>query len=75
MSRSGFSYNAKRRDCSASGLRMREITQTRIHYSCERVLVMLRREGWRDNHKRLHRIYKEEGLSFICNSRENSLHS
>ena len=42
---------------------MREITQTRIHYGCERVLVMLRREGWRDNHKRVHRIYKEEGLS------------
>lgn len=24
---------------------------------------MLRREGWRDNHKRVHRTYKEEGLS------------
>jgi putative transposase len=24
---------------------------------------MLRREGWRGNHKRVHRIYKEEGLS------------
>ena len=42
---------------------MREDPQTRIHYGCERVLVMMRREGWRDNHKRIHRIYKEEGLS------------
>lgn len=42
---------------------MREITQTRVHYGCERVFVVLRREGWRDNHKRVHRIYKEEGLS------------
>lgn len=24
---------------------------------------MLRREGWKDNHKRVHRIYKEEGLN------------
>ncbi|WP_127168094.1 IS3 family transposase [Xanthomonas euvesicatoria] len=63
MSRSAFSYKAMARDCSAIRLRMREITQTRIHYGCERVLVMLRREGWRDNHKRVHRIYKEEGLS------------
>ena len=63
MSRSAFSYQAKARDCSAIRLRMREITQARIHYGCERVLVMLRREGWRDNHKRVHRIYKEEGLS------------
>jgi putative transposase len=23
----------------------------------------LRREGWRDNHKRTYRIYKEEGLN------------
>ncbi|HHZ22239.1 TPA: transposase, partial [Xanthomonas vasicola pv. zeae] len=59
----GVSYKAKARDCSAIRLRMREITQTRIHYGCERGLVMLRREGWRGNHKRVHRIYKEEGLS------------
>ncbi|KHL51226.1 transposase, partial [Xanthomonas euvesicatoria] len=39
MSRSAFSYKAKARDCSAIRLRMREITQTRIHYGCERVLV------------------------------------
>lgn len=55
MSRSAFSYKAKARDCSTIRLRMREITQTRIHYGCERVLVMLRREGWRDNHKRVYR--------------------
>lgn len=72
MSRSAFSYKAKGRDCSAIGLRMREITQTRIHYGCERVLVMLRREGWRDNHKWVHRIYKEEGLSLRhCRPRHN----
>lgn len=63
MSRSAFSYNAKARDCSAIGQRMREITQTRVRYVCERGFVVLRREGWRDNHKRVHRIYKEEGLS------------
>lgn len=44
-------------------MRMREITSSRVHYGCERVFVVLRREGWRDNHKRVHRIYKEEGLS------------
>ena len=41
---------------------MHEITQARIHCGCERVLVMLRRERWRDSHKRVHRIYKVEGL-------------
>ncbi|MBB1585138.1 hypothetical protein H5P17_26100, partial [Serratia sp. OS31] len=24
---------------------------------------MLRREGWRDNHKRIYRLYCEQGLS------------
>jgi len=72
MSRSSFSYQAKARDCSAIRQRMREITQTRIHDGCERVFVMLRREGWRDNHKRVHRLYKEEGLSLrLCRPRHN----
>ncbi|MEA9580406.1 IS3 family transposase [Xanthomonas nasturtii] len=62
LSRSAFSYKAKARDCSATRQRMREITQTRVHYGCERVFVVLRREGWRNNHKRVHRIYKKEGL-------------
>ncbi len=63
MSQSSYSYKAKARDCSAVRMRMREIALSRVHYGCERVFVMLRREGWRDNHKRIHRIYKEEGLS------------
>jgi putative transposase len=72
MSRSSYSYQAKSRDCSAIRQRIREITLTRIHYGCERVFVMLRREGWRDNHKRVHRIYKEEGLSLrLCRPRRS----
>lgn len=63
ISRSSLTYVAKARDCSALRMRIREITQSRIHYGCERVFVMLRREGWRDNHKRVHRLYKAEGLS------------
>jgi putative transposase len=72
MSRSSYSYQAKARDNSAIRQRMREITQTRIHYGCERVFIMLRREGWRDNHKRVHRLYKLEGLSLrLCRPRRS----
>ena len=42
---------------------MKEIAQTRVRYGCRRLQVLLRREGWKDNHKRIHRIYKEEGLN------------
>ncbi|MBC3378339.1 IS3 family transposase [Serratia fonticola] len=41
---------------------IREITETRIHYGCRRVHVMLRREGWRDYHKRIYRLNCEQGL-------------
>jgi putative transposase len=41
---------------------MREIAETRIRYGHERIYTLLRREGWKDNHKRTYRVYKEEGL-------------
>lgn len=63
ISRSSLTYVAKERDCSALRMRIREIAASRIHYGCERVFIVLRREGWRDNHKRIHRLYKAEGLS------------
>jgi putative transposase len=43
--------------------RMREIAQTRVRYGMGRIFTLLRREGWSDNHKRVHRLYKLEGLN------------
>lgn len=43
--------------------RIREIAQTRVRYGCQRIFTLLRREGWRDNHKRVHRLYRLEGLN------------
>ena len=63
MSYSSYSYKGKARDSPAVRMRMREIAASRGHYGCERVIVVLRREGWHDNQKRIHRIYKKEGLS------------
>ena len=44
-------------------MRIREIAETRIRYGFWRIYILLRREGWKDNHKRAYRIYKEEGLN------------
>lgn len=63
VSRSSFRYRSVAADDSALRLRIREITETRVHYGYRRVHVMLRREGWRDNHKRIYRLYSEQGLS------------
>ena len=56
-------YKAHRRDDQALRQRMRDIAEARVRYGHERIFVMLRREGWKDNHKRTHRVYKEEGLN------------
>ena len=63
LSRVVYLYQSKARDSSALVLRMKEITQTRVHYGYRRVHVMLRREGFRDNHKRVYRLYQEQGWS------------
>ena len=43
--------------------RIREIAQARVRYGHWRIYSLLRREGWLDNHKRVYRVYKEEGLN------------
>lgn len=43
--------------------RIREIAQVRVSYGHRRVHVLLRREGWKVNMKRVYRLYREEGLS------------
>jgi putative transposase len=63
MSRSLYAYQSVARDSSALVMRIKEIAATRVHYGYRRVHVMLRREGWQDNVKRVYRLYRGEGLS------------
>jgi putative transposase len=37
-------------------MRIMEITDTRVHYGCRRVHVLLRGEGHKDNVKRVYRL-------------------
>jgi putative transposase len=43
-------------------LRLRELAGIRVAYGYRRLHVLLRREGWQINHKRVYRLYREEGL-------------
>ena len=63
ISRSVYGYRSKARDATPLIMRIKEITATRVHYGYRRVHVLLRREGWKDNHKRVYRFYRELGLS------------
>lgn len=44
-------------------MRMREIAHIRIRYGFWRIFLLLRREGFKDNHKRVYRLCKAEGLN------------
>lgn len=52
-----------RRDDRAITMRIREISETRIRYGCQRIHIQLRRESWRVNHNKTHRIYCLEGIN------------
>lgn len=63
LSRVVYLYRSVGRDNTALVMRMKEITQTRVHYGYRRVQIMLKREGHKDNHKRVYRLYREQGMS------------
>ncbi len=43
--------------------RIEEIAATRVRYGFRRIFVLLRREGWKANHKRVYRLYCQAGLN------------
>ncbi|WP_066754165.1 IS3 family transposase [Sphingobacterium populi] len=63
LSTSVWYYKHHRRDDGPLRLRIKSIAETRVRYGIERIVVLWKREGWRDNQKRIYRIYKEEGLN------------
>ena len=44
-------------------IRLRDLAQARVTWGYRRLHVLLRREGWSVNHKRVYRLYAAEGLS------------
>ncbi len=42
--------------------RLKELARARVRYGYRRLHVLLRREGWTVNAKRIYRLYKQEGL-------------
>ena len=63
ISTSVYRYQATRDGQVPLRMRIKEISAVRDRYGYKRIHVLLRREGWRVNHKRVYRIYCEEGLN------------
>ncbi len=62
ISRSLYAYCSRRPNQEPLRLRIRELAQDRPRYCYRRLHVLLRREGWLVNMKRVRRLYRVEGL-------------
>lgn len=63
ISRSLFRYESSRTDDVELTSRMVAIAAQKRRYGYRRIHVLLRREGWLANHKRVWRLYSQAGLS------------
>ena len=62
VSNSSLRYRSRRPAAEELRQRLRELAAARPRYGYQRLCVLLRREGWPVNHKRIYRLYREEGL-------------
>ena len=67
---SSYYYRAQPKDDRALVQRLRELAAARVRFGYRRLAVLLRREGWRVNRKRVYRLYKQEGLALRLKQRK-----
>lgn len=63
ISRALYRYEPRRPDDEALRTRLCELAACKRRYGYRRLHVLVRREGWAVNHKRLYRVYREAGLA------------
>ena len=62
FSRAAWYRPSRARDQSALRSRIRELAHARPRFGYQRIWVLLRREGWAVNRKRVRRLYRLDGL-------------
>ena len=62
LQRSTCRYRSVADEQAALRVRLRDLAQARVSYGYRRLHILLRREGWEVNHKRIYRLYRLEGL-------------
>ncbi len=62
VDRSTYHYRSRRAGQAVLTERIKAIAATRVRYGYRRIQVLLRREGWAVNIKRVYRLYREMGL-------------
>jgi len=61
--RSSHYYRSRKDPQDALRIRLRDLAASRVRYGYRRLYVLLRREGWMVNHKRVYRLYRQENLT------------
>ena len=55
-------YESVAAEQAALRMRLKDLAQARVSYGYRRLHILLQREGWAVNHKRVYRLYRQEGL-------------
>ena len=63
LARSTFYYQSTKDEQAPLRMRLKELAATRVRYGYRRLHILLQREGWQVNAKRVYRLYREENLS------------
>ena len=58
VQRSSVRYISHKPDQTPLVMRIRDLAATRTRYGYFRIYILLRREGWVVNHKRVYRLYR-----------------
>ena len=61
MARGTYRYRSRADEQAALRIRLEDLAQARVSYGYRRLHVLLQREGWAVNHKRIYRLYHQEG--------------
>ncbi len=61
--RSTHRHRSRAKDDTPLRMRLRDLALARPRYGYRRLTILLRREGWHVNAKRVYRLYREEGLT------------
>src|ERR1700740_3396092 len=70
LGRSTHRYQARRNERDAAlRARLKELAAKRMGFGYRRLTAMLAREGMPANHKRVYRLYREEGLAMRIRQR------
>jgi len=75
LDRMTYRYMGKERDDLKVRERIKILANEHRRYGTPRLCVLLKREGFQDNHKRIERIYREEGLQVVRRKRKRTCRS